>query len=152
MLAGKKLLITGVITRDSIAWEVARQAQEAGAEVVLTGFGRAKRMTERAAARLPQPVDVLDMDVNDPAQLAAVAADLRQRWGRVDGVLHAIAFAPEDALGGRFLETPPESAVMAFQTSAYSLKALAVGLADLYPEEGAAIVGLDFDATVAWPV
>ena len=129
MLADKKLLITGVITRDSIAWEVARQAQEAGAEVVLTGFGRAKRMTERAAAKLPEPLDVLDLDVNDPDQIAAVADDLRERWGRVDGVLHAIAFAPEDALGGKFLETPPESAATAFQTSAYSLKSLQRGAA-----------------------
>ncbi|HEV2785519.1 MAG TPA: SDR family oxidoreductase, partial [Solirubrobacteraceae bacterium] len=99
MLAGKKLLVTGVINRESIAFEVARQAQEAGAEVVLTGFGRAKRMTERAAQRLPQPPDVLELDVNRPEDLAAVADDLRERWGRVDGVLHAIAFAPEDALG-----------------------------------------------------
>ncbi len=152
MLDGKKLLITGVINRESIAFEVARQAQEAGAEVVLTGFGRAKRMTERSAARLPEPPDVLELDVNEPANLEAVAADLRERWGRVDGVLHAIAFAPEDALGGRFLTTPPESAVTAFQTSAYSFKALAAALADLYPEEGASLVGMDFDAQVAWPV
>ena len=152
MLAGKRLVVTGVVTRDSIAFEVARQAQELGAEVVLTGFGRAKRMTERAAARLPQPPDVLELDVNEPAHLEAVAADLRERWGRVDGVLHAIAFAPEDALGGRFLETPPESAEIAFRTSAYSLKALAVALVDLFPEEGASVVGMDFDATVAWPV
>ena len=134
MLADKKLLITGVITKDSIAWEVARQAQEAGAEVVLTGFGRAKRMTERAAAKLPQQVDVLDLDVNDPEQLQAVADDLRERWGRVDGVLHAIAYAPEDALGGNFLDTPPESAAQAFQTSAYSLKALSVALLPLMEE------------------
>ena len=100
MLDGKKLLITGVINRDSIAFEVARQAQQAGAEVVLTGFGRAKRMTERAAARLPEPPDVLELDVNEPEQLEALADELRERWGRVDGVLHAIAFAPEDALGG----------------------------------------------------
>jgi meromycolic acid enoyl-[acyl-carrier-protein] reductase len=152
MLADKKLLITGVINRESIAFEVARQAQEAGAEVVLTGFGRAKRMTERAAQRLPQPPDVLELDVNEPAHLEAVAADLRERWGRVDGVLHAIAFAPEDALGGRFLQTPPESATIAFQTSAYSFKALAAALGDLYPEDGASIVGMDFDAQVAWPV
>src|SRR6478609_6309291 len=128
MLADKKLLITGVITRDSIAWEVARQAQESGAEVVLTGFGRAKRMTERAAAKLPQPVDVLDLDVNDPDQIAAVVDDLRERWGRVDGVLHAIAFAPGDALGGNFLDTPPESAATAFTTSAYSLKSLSAAV------------------------
>jgi enoyl-[acyl-carrier protein] reductase I len=152
MLSDKKLLITGVINRESIAYEVAKQAQEAGAEVVLTGFGRAKRMTERAAKNLPTPPDVLELDVNDPSHLEAVAADLKERWGRVDGVLHAIAFAPGDALGGNFLETPPESAVTAFQTSAYSYKALAAALADLYPEEGAALVGMDFDAQVAWPV
>jgi enoyl ACP reductase len=152
MLSDKKLLITGVINRESIAYEVARQAQEAGAEVVLTGFGRAKRMTERAAQKLPTPPDVLDLDVNDPEHLAAVAEDLKQRWGRVDGILHAIAFAPGDALGGNFMSTPPESAATAFQTSAYSYKALAAALADLFPEEGGAIVGMDFDAQVAWPV
>ena len=152
MLEGKRLLVTGVINRESIAFEVARQAQEAGAEIVLTGFGRAKRMTERAAQRLPQPPDVLELDVNDPAHLEALARELRERWGRVDGVLHAIAFAPEDALGGRFLDTPAESATIAFQTSAFSLKALAVALADLYPPEGASVVGMDFDASVAWPV
>jgi enoyl-[acyl-carrier protein] reductase I len=152
MLQGKKLLITGVLNRESIAFEVARQAQEHGAEVILTGFGRAKRMTERSAQRLPQPPDVLELDVNSPADLEAVADELRGRWGRVDGVLHAIAFAPEDALGGRFLETPAESAAVAFQTSAFSLKALAAALVDLYPPEGASVVGMDFDASVAWPI
>ena len=96
--------------------------------------------------------DVLELDVNKPEDIEAVAADLKERWGRVDGVLHAIAFAPEDALGGNFLNTPAESAITAFTTSAFSLKALTVGLSDLFPEEGAAIVGLDFDAQVAWPV
>jgi meromycolic acid enoyl-[acyl-carrier-protein] reductase len=152
VLAGKKLVITGVLTKDSIAFEAARQAQELGAEVVLTGFGRARRLTERTAKRLDGPPDVIELDVNNPEDLVALRDDLAERWGRVDGVLHAIAFAPEDALGGRFLETPAESATVAFQTSAFSFKALAVALADLYPEEGAAIVGLDFDATVAWPV
>jgi meromycolic acid enoyl-[acyl-carrier-protein] reductase len=152
MLDGKKLLITGVINRESIAFEVARQAQEAGAEIVLTSFGRARRMTERTAQKLPQPPDVLELDVNNPDDLEAVADDLRERWGHVDGVLHAIAFAPEDALGGRFLDTPPESAEVAFRTSAYSLKALTVALADLFPDEGASVVGMDFDASVAWPV
>ncbi len=152
MLSDKKLLITGVISRDSIAWEAARRAQEAGAEIVLTGFGRARRLTERAAKTLPDPPDVLELDVNKPGDLEAVAGELRQRWGRVDGVLHAIAFAPEDALGGQFLKTPPESAITAFVTSAFSLKALAAALADLYPEEGASVVGMDFDASVAWPV
>jgi meromycolic acid enoyl-[acyl-carrier-protein] reductase len=152
ILDGKKLLLTGVITRDSIAWEVARQAQEQGAEILLTGFGRAKRLTDRAAKQLPEPPDVLELDVNKPEDLDAVASALSERWGRVDGVLHAIAFAPEDALGGRFLSTPAESAITAFQTSAYSFKALAVAFADLYPQDGASVVGLDFDATVAWPV
>jgi enoyl-[acyl-carrier protein] reductase I len=152
MLDGKKLLVTGVVNRESIAYEVARQAQEAGAEVVLTSFGRVRRMTERTASRLPQPPDVLELDVNNPEDIEAVAADLKERWGRLDGVLHAIAFAPEDALGGKFLETPPESAEVAFRTSAYSFKALAVGFADLYPDGGASLVGLDFDASVAWPV
>jgi enoyl-[acyl-carrier protein] reductase I len=151
-LEGKKLLITGVVNRESIAYEVARQAQDHGAEIVLTSFGRVRRMTERSAAKLDPVPDVLELDVNKPADIEAVADDLRERWGRVDGILHAIAFAPEDALGGNFLNTPAESAVTAFQTSAYSLKALAAGLADLYPEEGASVVGLDFDATVAWPV
>jgi meromycolic acid enoyl-[acyl-carrier-protein] reductase len=152
MLEGKKLLITGVVNRESIAYEVARQAQEAGADVILTSFGRVRRMTERSAAKLPQPPDVLELDVNKPEDLEAVADDLRERWGRVDGILHAIAFAPEDALGGKFLETPAESAEVAFRTSAYSLKALAVAVADLFPDEGASVVGLDFDASVAWPV
>jgi meromycolic acid enoyl-[acyl-carrier-protein] reductase len=152
MLEGKKLLITGVINRESIAFEVARQAQEAGAEVLLTSFGRARRMTERTAQKLPQPPDVLELDVNNPDDLESVAGELSERWGQVDGVLHAIAFAPEDALGGKFLDTPPESAEVAFRTSAFSLKALTVALADLYPEEGASVVGMDFDASVAWPV
>jgi meromycolic acid enoyl-[acyl-carrier protein] reductase len=151
LLTDKKLLITGVISRDSIAWEAARRAQEAGAEIVLTGFGRARRLTERAANSLPETPDVLELDVNKPDDLEAVAGELRERWGRVDGVLHAIAFAPEDALGGQFLKTPPESAITAFQTSAFSLKALAAALADLYLD-GASVVGMDFDASVAWPV
>ena len=151
LLAGKRLLITGVITRDSIAFHAAQQAQEAGATVLLTSFGRVRRMTERAAARLPEPVDVLELDVNRDEDLEAVAAELRERWGGLDGALHAIAFAPEDALGGRFMTAPAQSAMTAFQTSAFSLKALAAALAPLMPD-GGSIVGLDFDASVAWPI
>lgn len=149
----RKLLITGVVNKHSIAWEVARQAQEAGAEVVLTGFGRARRMTERAAAQLPEPPDVLELDVNVPGDLDALVAALDERWGRLDGVLHAIAFAPADALGGGFMDTPVESAEMAFRTSAFSLKALTAALLPLL-EKGdyPGVVGLDFDATLAWPV
>ena len=154
LLAGRRLLITGVLTRGSIAFEVARQAQEQGAEVVLSGFGRGMRLTERAARHLPVAPEVLELDVNEPEQIEAVAAALEQRWGALDGVLHAIAFAPADALGGGFLQTPVASALTAFQTSAYSLKALAGGLAELLARSpgGGAVVGLDFDASVAWPV
>ena len=120
LLADKKVLVTGVVTRDSIAFEVARQAQGAGAEVVLTSFGRVRRLTERAARLLPETPDVLQLDVNVPDHLSAVRDELASRWGRVDGVLHAIAYAPLDSLGGGFLETPAESALTAFQTSAYS--------------------------------
>lgn len=154
MLQGKRLLITGVVTRDSIAFEVARQAQEAGAEIVLTGFGRARRLTERAAGKLPEPVDVLELDVNRQEDIDALQTELMCRWGSLDGVLHAIAFAPADALGGGFLDTPAQSALTAFETSAFSLKALTATLLPLLEraDEGASVVGLDFDASVAWPV
>jgi enoyl-[acyl-carrier protein] reductase I len=151
LLDGKRIVVTGVLTDASIAFAVARLAQAEGAEIVLTGAGRGLSLTQRTARKLDGDVDVLELDVTVPDNLAAVRDTLASRWGRVDGVLHAIAFAPEDALGGRFLTTPPESAITAFQTSAYSFKALANAFADLYPEEGASVVGLDFDATVAWP-
>jgi meromycolic acid enoyl-[acyl-carrier protein] reductase len=151
ILEGKRLLITGVITKDSIAYHAAEQAQKEGAEVVLSSFGRVRRLTERAAQRLPQPADVLELDVNRPEDLEALTESLRERWGGVDGALHAIAFAPQDALGGKFMTAPAESAGQAFQTSAYSLKALAASLQPLM-SRGAALVGMDFDAAVAWPV
>jgi enoyl ACP reductase len=153
ILDGKRLLITGVITHRSIAFAVAERAQLAGAEVVLTGFGRGRRMTERAATRLPSPADVLELDVNNSGDLAALASELDSRWGRLDGLLHAIAFAPADALGGAFLETPPESAIEAFRTSAFSLKGLTGAVLPLLERDsGGSVVGLDFDASVAWPV
>jgi meromycolic acid enoyl-[acyl-carrier-protein] reductase len=151
ILEGKRLVITGVITKDSIAWHVASRALEEGASIVLTSFGRARRLTERAAGRLPSSVDVLELDVNRVEDLSALTDSLRDRWGAVDGALHAIAFAPEDALGGRFMTTPAESAAAAFQTSAFSFKALAASLSPLMGS-GGSLVGLDFDASVAWPV
>ncbi len=157
LLDGKRLLITGVVNRHSIAYAIAERAQQQGAEVALTSFGRVRRMTERAAKRLPEPVDVLELDVNSDADLQALAGELGSRWGRVDGAVHAIAYAPPDALGGGFLGAPRESAGLAFETSAYSLKALAQALAPLMASAngdrpgGAGIVGLDFDASVAWP-
>src|SRR3954453_14404958 len=151
LLDGKRLLITGVLTEKSIAYSVADRALAQGAEVVLTGFGRGMRITERMAKGLPGEPDVLELDVNDPAQIDAVAGELGTRWGSLDGVLHAIAFVPPDALGGNFLTAPSDSAVEAFRTSAFSLKALAAGLLPLLEKNGGAIVGLDFDASRAWP-
>ena len=150
-LEGKRLLITGVITRRSIAFAVARAAQRQGAEIVLTGFGRSRRLTERTAKRLDVEPPVLELDVAEPADFDLLATDLDQRWGRIDGALHAVAFAPGDALGGQFLTTPAASAEQAFRISAFSLKALAAAMVPLM-SNGGSIVGLDFDASVAWPV
>jgi meromycolic acid enoyl-[acyl-carrier protein] reductase len=150
-LAGKKILVTGVVTRGSIAFHVAERAQLAGAEVLLTGFGRARRLTERAARHLPAPVDVLELDATRAEDFGALSSELHDRWGSVDGALHAIAYAPPDALGGGFMDTPADSAATAFLTSAFSFKALAGALRPLM-SGGGSLVALDFDATVAWPV
>ena len=154
MLAGKRILVTGVATRDSIAYAAAEQAQEAGAEVILTSFGRMRRLTERAARRLPATPDVLELDVRSDEDLERLTDDLGERWGGIDGALHAIAFAPEGAIGGGFLATPAASAAEAFETSAFSLKSLAQALQPLFEANdtpGGSLVGLDFDASVAWP-
>jgi meromycolic acid enoyl-[acyl-carrier-protein] reductase len=150
LLEGKKVLVTGVLDRRSIAFSAARLASEQGAEVVLSSFGRAMNLTTRTAKRLDPEPPVLELDVNKPEDIEAVAQDLGERWGEIDGIVHAIAFAPEDALGGNFLTAGWPSVATALQTSAYSLKALAVGLADIMVE-GSSVVGLDFDARVAWP-
>ncbi len=150
LLEGRRLLVTGVATRTSIAFAVAELAQQLGAEVVLTSFGRMRRITERAARQLPHASDVLELNVNEPTDFTRLRECLQRRWDRVDGVVHAVAFAPPDAIGGNFLATPPESAELAFRTSAYSLQALAACLAPLMPP-GGSVVGLDFDATRTWP-
>jgi meromycolic acid enoyl-[acyl-carrier-protein] reductase len=151
LLDGKRLLITGVLDPRSIAFFVAKVAQEQGAEVVLTGFGRGMRLTQRAANRLPTEPDILELDVTQPDHLAAVADDLGSRWGKLDGVLHAIGFAPASCLGGNFLDAPWEDVATALQVSTYSYPALGGALADLLAVDGGSIVGLDFDAQVAWP-
>jgi len=151
LLEGKRLLITGVLTPQSIAFAAARSAQAHGAQIVLTSFGRTRSLTEKTARRLPEPPDVLELDANDPDHVASVRDELAGRWGSLDGFLHAIAFAPQDALGGRFLETPWESVATALRTSTYSLKAIAAGMLPLM-QRGGSIVSLDFDATVAWPI
>jgi meromycolic acid enoyl-[acyl-carrier-protein] reductase len=150
LLEGKKVLVTGVLDRRSIAFSAARLASQQGAEVALSSFGRAMNLTARTAKRLDPEPPVLELDVNKPEDIEAVAQDLGERWGEIDGIVHAIAFAPEDALGGNFLTAGWPSVATALQTSAYSLKALAVGLADIMVE-GSSVVGLDFDARVAWP-
>src|SRR3712207_3658806 len=150
LLDGKKVRVTGVLDRRSIGYSAARLAQEQGAEIVLSGFGRARSLTERTARRLDPEPPILELDVNKPEDIDAVARDLGERWGKLDGIVHAIAFAPEDALGGNFLSAEWPSVATALQTSAYSLKALSVGLVDLLGP-GASVVGLDFDARIAWP-
>jgi meromycolic acid enoyl-[acyl-carrier protein] reductase len=151
LLKDKRLVVTGVLTDASIAYSVARLAQEEGAEIVLTSFGRAQRITERVAKRLPVPADVLTLDVTAPDDLTTLTAELERRWGHVDGVLHAIGFAPEACLGGDFLRAGWEDVSVAMHVSAYSLKALAQAVVPLMRERGGSIVALDFDARQAWP-
>ncbi len=153
LLEDKRLLITGVLDDNSIAYRVAHLAQEEGAEIVLTSPGRTKGLTEKTARKLPQTPDVLELDVTVPDDIEAVADDLKQRWGGLDGLLHAIAYAPESCLGGGFLDAPWEDVAQTLQVSTYSLKALGAGFLPLLREAGGgAIVGMDFDASVAWPV
>ncbi len=152
ILAGKRVLVTGVLTDDSLAFGVAKLAQEEGAEIVLSGAGRGMSLTQRTARKLPSTPDVIEIDVASPDDLAAAAADLEARWGAVDGVLHAIGFAPADCLGGDILKAEWADVATALHISAYSLKALAAALLPLMQKAGGgSIVGLDFDARVAWP-
>jgi enoyl-[acyl-carrier protein] reductase I len=150
LVAGKRLLITGVITEQSIAFSVARLAQEQGATVVLTGFGRLS-LVERIARRLPEPVPVIELDVTNAEHLAALADNVRAQVDGVDGVLHAIAFGPQTTLGGGFMTAPWEDVATALHVSTYSYKALAVACEPLM-SAGGSLVGLTFDATQAWPV
>lgn len=154
LLAGKRLLITGVCTRRSIAWAVARDAQLQGAEIALTSFGRMRRMTDRAAAQLPRKPPVFDLDVTEPADLAAIGDRVEQRLEGLDGALHAIAYAPATAISGDFLATPAEAALTALEVSAISFKELACALAPLLRRDGeetTSLVSLGFDTTAAWP-
>ncbi len=152
LLAGKRILVTGVLTDASLAFGVARRAQAEGAEVVLSGAGRGLSLTRRTARKLETPVDVIEIDVTDPEHLRAAAADLTARWGRLDGVLHAIGFAPQDCLGGDILRAEWEDVAVALEVSAYSLKALVGALRPLLSAAGrSSVVALDFDARVAWP-
>src|SRR3954447_20366247 len=150
LLEGKRYLVTGVLNDASIAFAVARRAQEEGAEVVLTSFGRAMSLTQRAARRLPHAdTPVVELDITNEEHLGALAKEV---GGTLDGAVHAIAFAPESCLGGGFLTAPWDDVATAFRVSAYSLQSLAVACRPLFGPR-ASIVGLDFDnSRVAWPV
>jgi enoyl ACP reductase len=152
LLTGKRILITGVLTDASLAFGVARRAQAEGAEIVLSGAGRGLSLTRRTARKLDAPVDVIEIDVTDAEHLRTAAADLTERWGRLDGILHAIGFAPQECLGGDILRAEWEEVAVALEISAYSLKALVGGLRPLLVAAGSSsVVALDFDARVAWP-
>ena len=150
ILDGKRLLITGVLTDASLAFAVAKLAQEEGAEIVLTGAGRGMRLTERTARKLPEEAEVLEFDVTSAEQAAAVRDHLAAKWGQVDGALHAIGFAPEVCLGEDFMAAQWADVSVAVEISAYSLKTVAEVVAPLMTG-GGSIVGLDFDARFAWP-
>jgi enoyl-[acyl-carrier protein] reductase I len=149
VLEGKRILVTGVLNDASFAFSTAKIAQEQGAEVVLSSFGRVMRITERTAKRLPNPdVQLVELDVTNDDDLAALAGNV---GGKLDGVVHSLAFAPESCLGGGFLDAPWEDVATAVHVSTYSYKALATACLPMM-SPGGSIVGLTFDATVAWPV
>jgi enoyl ACP reductase len=156
LLDGKRLLVTGVLTDASLAFAVARLAQEEGAEIVLSGAGRALSLTQRTARKLPRTPEVLEIDVTSDEQLSAAGHALAERWDRLDGLLHAIGFAPPDCLGNGMFAAGWNDVSVALHISTYSLKALVDAFMPLLEsagrDGGASVVGLDFDATVAWPV
>lgn len=156
LLEGKRILVTGVLTDDSLAFAAARHAQAEGAEIVLSGAGRGLSLTRRSARKLPQEPDVLEIDVTVPEQLDAAAAELARRWGRLDGLLHAIGFAPPACLGSGMFAAGWDDVAVALEVSAYSLKALVGSFRPLLEtsgaDAGASVVALDFDARVAWPL
>ena len=150
LLEGKTLLVTGVLTDKSIAFSVARIAAEQGATVLLTGFGRTANLTGRIAKRLPGEPPVIQLDVTDEADLKALPERVGEHTDRLDGVLHAIGFAPPSCLGEGVLDTPWEDVATALQVSTWSYPALARACLPMMPP-GSSYVGLDFDATIAWP-
>lgn len=150
ILTGKRIVVTGVLTDASLAFGVAKLAQEEGAEVVLTGAGRGLSLTQRTARKLPHEAPVFEFDVTDPAHVDTVRESVRAHWGAVDGVLHSIGFAPTNCLGDDIMEAQWSDVSVAIQVSAYSLKTLADAFVPLMTS-GGSFVGLDFDNTVAWP-
>lgn len=151
ILEGKNVLVTGLLRDNSIAFHVARLAIEQGANVILTSFGRSAKLTELSARRLPAEVPIVTLDVTDQADLDGLAAAVGEHVDRLDAVVHSIGFAPQTVMGGNFLEGTWEDVAVAVETSAFSLKSLAVATKPLMTG-GGAIVGLTFDAQYAWPV
>ena len=151
LLEGKKLLVTGVLTDHSIAFHVARLAQQEGAEVILTSFGRQFRLTQAIAKRLPAPAPVIELDITNDDDLAALESRVREHTDHLDGVVHSIGFAPQSVMGGNFLAAQWADVATALEVSAFSLKSLAVASKPLL-SSGGSIVGLTFDASFAWPV
>ena len=150
LLTGKNILVTGVLTDASIAFHIARIAQEEGATVLLSSYGRVLSLTTRIAGRLPNPAPIIELDVTNQEHLDLLQSRVREHVPHLDGVVHSIGFAPEAALGGNFLNTTWEDVATAMHVSAYSLKSLSMACVPLF-KDTASIVGLDFDATVAWP-
>ncbi len=151
ILAGKKILITGVLTEASIAFAAARIAQEQGAEVLLSSFGRMLPITQKISQRLPRPVQVIELDATKEEDLNALASKVKETIGSLDGIVHAIAFAPQTALGGNFLSTQWSDVSTAVEVSAYSLKSITVACKEVL-NKPSSVVGLTFDASISWPV
>ena len=150
LLKNKNILVTGVLTEQSIAFHIARLAQEEGGNVLLSSFGRAMSITERISKRLPMPAAVIELDVSNNEHLENLASNISKHLPHLDGLVHSIGFAPQSALGGNFLNTEWPDVATAIHVSAYSYKSLTMACKSLFPKTGASVVGLTFDATVAW--
>jgi enoyl-[acyl-carrier protein] reductase I len=152
ILEGKRVLIAGMSDRRSIGFSIAQEAQRAGAEIILTSFGRMMSITQMTAKKLNPVPDILEMDVQKPSDIESAYRQVAERWDRLDGLVHSVAFAPQDALGGQFMNTKWESVAIALQVSAFSFKELARGFLPLMQEHGGSMVTIDFDnSTAAWP-
>ncbi len=152
ILEEKRIFITGVLNTSSIAYAAAEVAISEGAQVVLSGFGRGLSITQRAAKKLSSEVKVVELDVSNQEHLDSLPKTLLP-WTHVDGVLHSIGYAPSSCLGGDIFQAPFEDVAVAFQISTFSLKSLVQALLPLLKvaPKGSSVVGLDFDAQVAWP-
>lgn len=125
LMAGKRGLVMGVANNRSIAWGIAKAVHEAGAEIALTYQGDAlKKRVEPLAAELGGIV-VGHCDVTDPATIDAVFAEIERVWGKIDFLVHAIAFSDKDQLTGRYVDTTADNFDKTMNISVYSLAAIA---------------------------